>query len=138
MDCKTNSAGASATVTQRTSLRNFNAVHIDQTFTTLTGTFENELFFNCTFHDVRNARFINCDLNKSRFVSDKPEDFMGLVASLDCFTFGNIELSETAIMCLLAMILKTSGNTSLRKKILESTDHQKMFSLLKSFTTLER
>jgi hypothetical protein len=138
MDCKENSQIDSATVTQRTSLREFAAVHIDQTFKTLAGTFENELFYNCTFHDVRNARFINCDLNKSRFVSDNPEDFMGLVVSLDCFTFSDIELSETAIMCLLAMILKTNGNTALRKKILTNTDHEKMFALLKRFTTLER
>jgi hypothetical protein len=113
-------------------------VHIDETFETITGTFENALFFNCTFHDVRNAQFINCDLNQSRFVSDKPEDFMGLVVSLDCFSFSNIELSETAILCLLAMILKTKGNTALRKTILAATDHNKMFTLLKSFNTLER
>lgn len=120
------------------SLRQFSSKHIDKTFETITGTFENALFFNCTFHNVRNARFINCDLNQSRFVSERPEDFMGLVVSLDCFTFGNIELSETAILCLLAMILKTRGNTTLRKTILSATDHEKMFTLLKRFTTLER
>jgi hypothetical protein len=119
-------------------LRNFSAIHIDETFQTITGTHENALFFNCTFHDVRSARFVNCDLNQSRFVSEDPKDFMGLVVSLDCMTFGNIELSETALFCLLAMILKTKGNVSLRKTLLNALPHDKMFGLLKQFQTLER
>lgn len=119
-------------------LRTFSATHIDETFEIITGLHENALFYNCTFHNVRNARFINCDLNQSRFVSTNPEDFMGLVVSLDCFTFGNIELSEPALLCLLAMLLKTKGNTAIRKSVLASLDHHKMFSLLKNFETLER
>lgn len=119
-------------------LREFSASHIDKTFETITGTHENALFYNCTFHNVRNARFINCDLNQSRFVSEDPKDFMGLVVSLDCFTFGNIELSEPALLCLLSMILKTKGNTAVRKSLLGALDHTKMFTLLKNFETLER
>jgi hypothetical protein len=104
----------------RESLRNWKAVHIDETIEVLTGYHEDELFYNCTIKKIKNAVLKNCCMTESKFAIDEVEDMLGLHMGLDCSHFSNVEFSEQAFDYLVLLMVRTKGNTAKRLKIIEA------------------
>lgn len=136
MNCDTDGASAADSLDNRTT---FNQVFENQTFESLSGTFIHCTFRNCTFKRVSGLSLIDCSLWGSRLISDKFEDFLGFSITMQCKSVDELELSETAFDSVLLLLLKTSGNTEKRRKILsEVLGKDKVRNYLKRFSTLER
>src|SRR4051812_14025925 len=100
--------------------RAFNKVHIDEDVSDLTGLHENEVFHNCTFRNLRGLTLKDCVLARSKFLTDKLEDAMGLTFTVgDCGTFRDVEYSEYLFDLFLVMMIQTAGNTSKRRRLIE-------------------
>lgn len=119
------------------SLRNFTASHIDEDCQRVSGMHENELFFNCKFKNVKNLTLKNCDLNKSKILTDDIRDALGFTVTLDCFSFRDVELSPLMFDLLLCLLLKTKGNTEKRNKLIDVIGKERLLQLLKEMSTLE-
>lgn len=66
--------------------------------------FENELFSGCRFTRLARAQFIHCDLRESEIAVRDIRDMLGVTATLDCFTFEGVKLSEVAVDGLLFLL----------------------------------
>lgn len=122
-------------------LRDFADQHIDKDYTAqrFTGFHENELFFNCTFKDVRGVTFKDCDLNHSRFLAERPEEVLGVTVTLgDCNTFDNVEFSPFLFDLYLVMLLKSKGNDAKRKALVSLIGKDRVIEILRKFKELER
>jgi hypothetical protein len=121
-------------------LRNFSTSHIDEDLSAerFTGNHENELFFNCVFKDVRDLTLKNCDMNNSKFLTERPEEALGLTITMDCHTFDNVEVSPFLFDLMLLMLLKTKGNDAKRKAIVELMGKDRVVELLRKIKELER
>lgn len=119
-------------------LHKFNASFIDKDFSgTPAGQHDNELFFNCTFDDVRNATFKNCTMNNSKLLVNRLEDALGLTATLDCKSFHGLELSPLLFDLMVVLLLKTKGNVEKRKKLLEVLGKERVVELLHQLEEIE-
>lgn len=118
----------------------FSASHIDQDLTGVRlGHHENELFHNCTFKDVRGAVLKDCNLQHSRFVTDRIEDALGLTFTVgDCNTFENVEYSPLLFDLLLVMMCKTKGNDVKRRKIIELIGKDRLIDILRQLKGIEQ
>ena len=86
-------------------LRHWKATHHNEDFGDASGRrFENELFSSCRFTRITGARFINCDMRESEIAVDDIRDLLGCAATLDCFTFSSLKLSDVALDALLFLI----------------------------------
>lgn len=123
---------------QPTKVRHFAAKAIDQDLSGAPlGHRENELFFNCTFKDLRNTTFKNCDLNHSKFTSDRAEELLGLTVTLNCHSFENVELSPFVFDLMLTLLLKTKGNVEKRRKLIEVIGEDRLRELLTQLKQVE-
>lgn len=119
-------------------LRRFSEVHIDEDLRGVTGTFENALFFNCTFGSLKDLKFINCVLDRSHFTETDPAQMLGFTVTLDCHSFSGVELSPEAFDLILMLLVKTSGNTEKRRAIIEKVvGHDASFKYLSKLKNLE-
>lgn len=120
-------------------LHDYKASHIDEDFSNRRlGWHENELFYNCTFKDVRGAVLKDCNLRHSRFVTDKPEEAIGLTFTMECGTFEDVELSPTLFDMAILMLLKSKGNHEKRQKLLEVLGRDRVIELLRQLKQVER
>lgn len=120
------------------SLRDFNRTTLDADLSNgPVGFRENELFFNCTFKNVRGATFKNCDLNGSKFLTDKLEDALGLTMTFDCHSVDNVEFSPLMFDLLLVLLLKSKGNNEKRKQLIDIIGKERLYELLTAMKTLE-
>jgi len=120
-------------------LRNFNDSHIKETFTTLTGNKENELFHGCTFDKVAGLTLKDCVLTDSKFVTKGVENALGFTVTLDCHSFTNVELSDDLFDLLLLLLCKGKGNTDKRRKLLfDVIGKERAAELLDQMKHLER
>lgn len=101
-------------------MRNYTESHIDEHIPVLTGYHENALFYNCTIDAVKDAHLHNCVLTSSKFNLHSLADMQGMTVTLDCHSFGQVELSEEAFDYILMLLIKTSGNTAKREKLIEA------------------
>ena len=87
-------------------LHQYAATHIDQDFTELPlGHHENELFYNCTFKNVRNAVLKDCNLRHSKFVTATVEEALGFTFTVgECGTFEDVEYSPLLFDLLLVLM----------------------------------
>jgi hypothetical protein len=131
-------AGSGASCQKPNTLRQFTQVHIDEDLSNLKGTFENALFFNCKFHSLNGLTLKNCVLDHSHFTASDPKDLLGFTLTLDCFSFEDVELSETVFDTLLLLLCKSKGNTEKRKKIIEQVvGHERSIEILRQLKALE-
>jgi hypothetical protein len=120
------------------SLRNFNAIHIEENCEGISGFHENELFFGCTFKKLNDLTLKNCDLNGSKFLTDDIRDALGFTLTLDCHSADNVEYSPFLFDLILLLLCKTRGNDEKRKKILfEIIGKDRAKSLLNTLSRLE-
>lgn len=120
-------------------LRDFSEKHIDETMQGVAGReFDNALFFNCVFDDIKGTTFKHCDLNHSTFKTDKIEDLLGATITLDCNSFGNVELSPLIFDLILVLLTKSRGNTEKRKQLVEVLGRERVLELLTQMKDLER
>jgi hypothetical protein len=115
-------------------LRTFNAIHIDEDCSNLTGYHDNELFFNCTFDKVNRTTLRNCVLNESRFLTERIQDILGFTLTLDCFSFDGVEWSELTFDLLLCLMIMSTGNDAKREKlkdVLGKTRHEALMRVLR-------
>lgn len=112
--------------------------HIDADCSDLKGTHRNELFYNCTFKDLNGLDLIDCDLNQSKFVTDKLEDMLNFSVTLNCMSFGGVELSELIFDTILILLMKTKGNTQKRQALINVVGRERAKELLAAMSRLER
>lgn len=121
----------------RRSFENPNNVFIDRDCSDLAGIYEEKLFFNCIFKKLNGLTLKNCDLNKSKFITDKIEDALGLTLTLTCLSFNDVELSPLVFDLILCLLLKTAGNTDKRRKIAAVLGKDRLLELLTQMKGLE-
>jgi hypothetical protein len=119
-------------------LHKFRRLHIDKDLKSGTlGFREDELFFNCDFNDLRGVTLKDCDLNGSRFHTDKVQDALGFTMTLDCKSFDNVEYSPFLFDLLLVLMMKTKGNDSKRRKLLQVLGEDRAREILTQLKGLE-
>ncbi len=119
-------------------LHRYSAEHIDENLESVpVGNRENELFFNCTFRDVRGATLKRCNLHHSKFLTDRIEDALGFTVTLDCNSFQDVELSPLLFDLLLCLLLKTKGNTEKRRKLLDVIGRDNAHKILSEMARIE-
>lgn len=119
-------------------LTEFSETHIDENCEDLAGTKDRALFFNCTFKRVRDLTLTHCDLNQSKFTTDRLDDMLGFTVTLDCNTFSNVELSPLMFDSLLALLIKSKGNTDKRRQLIDVIGRDRLRSILSDMSTLEQ
>jgi len=107
----------------------YGKVHLDEDCRELTGTFENERFFNCTFDKLGGLSLINCDLNKSKFKTSSIKDALGFTVTLDCQSFTGVELSPFLLDLALALLTMTKGNQEKLRQLRTVIGEQKYDSM---------
>lgn len=119
-------------------LHDFSASHIDEDLRgSPAGEHDNELFFNCTFDNVRQSTFKNCTMHNSKFLVNRIEDALGLTATLDCKSFSDLELSPLMFDLMLVLLLKTKGNDEKRKKLIDVIGKERVVELLRKLEKIE-
>lgn len=81
--------------------------------------------------------FKNCVLTESKVTAKGIDKLLGLTVTLDCNTFGDVELSEDMFDLLLLLLCKGKGNNEKRAKLLALVGEDRAYSLLKQMAYLE-
>ncbi len=100
-------------------LHNFSEEHIKEDCRELTGLHENGLFFGCSFEKLRGLSLKDCDLNRSKFLTESVRDALGFTLTLSCLSFRGVEYSPLLFDLMLSLMVMSKGNDEKRKKILE-------------------
>lgn len=121
------------------SLKNYppEAVHIDRDCSELSGRHVDNVFYNCTFRKLGGLTLEHCDLNRSKFATDKVEDALNFTVTLNCLSFANVEISPLLFDLILCLLLKSSGNTEKRRQLIEVIGRQRTAELLQILKGLE-
>jgi hypothetical protein len=98
-------------------LREFNAVHIEEDCSNLTGMHDNELFFGCTFKNLNGLTLKDCDLNSSTFSVESISGSLGFTMTLGCHSFSDVEYSPLLFDLFLVLATMTRGNDEKREKL---------------------
>lgn len=122
----------------RNVLRKFSKIHIKEDNKDTTGLHENELFFECEFKKLNGLTLKDCDLNRSKFVTDDLRDALGFTLTLDCNSFTNVEYSPLLFDLFLLMAYKSKGNDEKRDKLLDVIGRERAEKLLRILSFLER
>lgn len=104
---------------QSDALRDFSSVKIEEDCKGLRGHHENELFYGCSFRDLRGLTLKDCDLNQSRFETDRLAEARGFTLTIDCHSFNGVEYSPLLFDLLLYLMTTTKGNDDKRRHIFE-------------------
>lgn len=119
--------------------RIFKEKHIDEVFEGVPSPKKNVEFYGCTFKNLAGAVLQNCSLMGCKFAMTEPEAIIGLTVTMDCFSFGGVELSPEVFDLLLLLMCKSKGNTEKRKKIIEDiVGHDRAVEMLRKLEHLER
>jgi hypothetical protein len=118
-------------------MRDFNATHIDANCEDVSGFHENELFFNCMFKKLNGLTLKNCDLNRSQFNPEEVRDALGFTVTLDCHSFADVKLNPLAFDLILCLLIKSAGNDTKRRKLVDVIGKDRLLALLKEMSTLE-
>jgi len=118
-------------------LREFDAKHIDEDCRSLSGTHENELFFNCVFDKLNGLNLIGCDLNQSKFKTSSIKDAMGFSMTLSCLSFKGVEYSPLLFDLLLTLITLSVGNDEKRRKVAQIIGPEKLAAMKRVLGVLE-
>lgn len=100
-------------------LVDFNETHIGEDFRDRPGVYDNCLFYDCVFDDLRGLSLTNCDLNHSRFETQSLEKAIGLTITLNCNSFSNVEFSPELLDLMLVLLISTKGNDERRQQLRE-------------------
>ncbi|CAK0752179.1 hypothetical protein CCP3SC15_1830002 [Gammaproteobacteria bacterium] len=98
-------------------LREFSEIHIEQGEPVHPKEYENALFFDSVFDDLRGLTLKDCDLNRSRFVTADVEKALGFTLTLNCHSFGGVEYSPLLFDLLLYLLTITKGNDAKRHEL---------------------
>jgi hypothetical protein len=112
-------------------------VHIDENFDVLTGFHNSELFYNCVFDKINDVTFRNCVLNQSRFITSNIEDALRFTITLDCFSFGGVELSPLIFDLILCLLVKGKGNTEKRRQLISVIGRERFSEIMTAMKVLE-
>lgn len=119
-------------------LREFADVHIGEDCRELQHTYhDNELFFECMFEKLNGLVLKDCDLNYSRFLTNRVCDALGFTLTLDCNSFKNVEYSELLFDLMLALLASTKGNDGKREKLVSVIGHSRYQALKKLIEVVE-
>ena len=105
-------------------------MHIDEDCKAVTGEHDNGLFFNCKFDNLNGLTLRNCDLNQSQFVTTDIRKAMGFTVTMNCFSFGGVELSPQLFDLYLLLLCQTRGNDEKREQLLDIIGRDKAERLL--------
>jgi hypothetical protein len=104
---------------QSDKLRDFSSVRIEEDCKGLEGHHENELFYGCSFKDLRGLTLKDCDLNQSKFETDRLAEAKGFTLTLDCHSFRGVQYSPLLFDLMLYLLSNTEGNDEKRQKLRE-------------------
>ena len=99
--------------------------------------FMRELFYECTFKNLRGTVFEHCSLLESSFEPDRIEDLLGLTLTLDCFTFKDVRLNKLTFDALVYLLAQTKGNDQQREVLMRLLDAGRAEQFDKVFANLE-
>lgn len=116
----------------------FSSITMDRDCQGVSGFHDNELFFNCVFKKLNGLTLKNCDLNRSKFITDDLRDALGFTLTLDCNSFSDVEYSELLFDLLLLMLYKSKGNDTKREQLLGVVGRERADKLLNILARLER
>jgi hypothetical protein len=111
--------------------------HINENCESISGTFEDEVFFECTFKKLNGLTLKDCDLNRSKFTTDDIRDALNFTMTLNCHSFDKVEYSPLLFDLMLCLIIKTKGNTEKRKKLIEIVGEERLREILVALSSLE-
>jgi hypothetical protein len=119
------------------SVHKFASYHVDEDCSDLTGTHDNELFFNCTFDKLSGLTLKNCDLGRSEFVTTSVVDALNFTLTLNCNSFRDVTLSPLLFDLLLALLVTSAGNSEKREKLLDVIGKDRAKVLLRVLKDIE-
>lgn len=96
----------------------------------LKGHFVGEIFYNCTFKNLTELTLDRCVLNKCRFLTDDIREARGFTLTLNCNSFRNVEFSPLLFDLYLCLLLKSTGNTEKRKKLIDVIGRERAIEIL--------
>jgi hypothetical protein len=111
--------------------------HIDEDCSHLSGHFQKEVFYNCTFKKLNGLVLERCPLNHSRFITEDLKDALDFTMTLGCLSFENVELSPLLFDLLICLMLKTKGNDSKRRALIDVVGKKRVHELLVAMKDLE-
>lgn len=114
-----------------TRLREFRDVHINEDCSEASGLHEDELFYECVFRDLTDLTLKDCDLNGSRFTTDKLREALGFTMTLGCHSFTDVEFSPLLFDLFLCMAYLSKGNDEKREKLLDVIGRERASTLLR-------
>jgi hypothetical protein len=100
--------------------------------------FSRELFYRCTFRNVRGALFDRCAAIKCVLAPRTIQDLLSVTATLDCLALDGLELNELAFDAALYMLARTDGNYEKRKQVRQLIEPERMRRFEELFARLER
>lgn len=100
-------------------LRDWTETHIQEEVS-LAGADKNDaLYYECTISSIKGATLKNCVFANSKLKTQSPADVAGATVTLNCHTFGSLELDEDTFDLFLLLLCKTKGNREKRQKIID-------------------
>lgn len=105
-------------------LRTFDEQHIREDLRDITGVHPNGLFYGCEFDKLNGLTLQDCDLNKSRFLTNHVRDALGFTLTLSCLSFRNVEYSELLFDLMLTLLTLSSGNDEKREQLKAVIGHE--------------
>jgi hypothetical protein len=134
----TDATTQAVTPTTPTKLHDFSDTHIDKDCQSLTGLYDNELFFNCKFKDLQGLTLKDCDLNRSQFLTEDIREALGFTLTLACPSFKNVEYSPLLFDLFLTMAVISRGNDEKRQKLVDVIGKERLIEILRIINSLER
>lgn len=100
-------------------LHTFKEEHIREDCRELTGHHDNGLFFGCEFEKLTGLTLKDCDLNRSKFLTEKVRDALGFTLTLSCLSFRHVEYSDLLFDLFLTLLTLSKGNDAKREALLD-------------------
>ena len=110
-------------------LRVFDEQHIREDCSQLAGTYDNGLFYGCTFDNLNGLTLKDCDLNASTFITETIREALGFTLSLNCLSFKNVEYSPLLFDLFLCLVAMSRGNDEKRAKLAEVVGKERFEAL---------
>ena len=104
----------------------FSEVHYRETVDLTGARLQNALFRNCVITGLRKALLLDCELPGCELRIDSPLDFLDATVTLNCWTFRDVRLSETAFDALIYLVSLGAGNDRKRAALRELIEPSRM------------
>jgi hypothetical protein len=118
-------------------LREFSNERIGEDCSTLSGTHENELFFDCIFCNLGGLTLKDCVLDRSKFTTSRLRDALGFTMTLDCHSFRDVEFSPLLFDLFMMLAYMSKGNDEKREKLLDVVGRDRAQAILRALKETE-